>query len=101
MLKKILATLILCLGLCLNLEAKEQVVKHKYHPQNKEELKALIENLEINLGEIDTSKITDMSYLFRESEREDFKGIDTWDTSNVTDMSLAMKISANEFVAMV
>lgn len=56
MTKKILFMLMLCLGLCLNLEAKEQVVKHKYHPQNKAELQALVEDLSVNLGEIDTSK---------------------------------------------
>ncbi|MCH5336708.1 MAG: BspA family leucine-rich repeat surface protein, partial [Campylobacter sp.] len=40
----------------------------------------------MNLGEIDTSKITDMSELFYKSEREDFSGIETWDTSKVTNM---------------
>ena len=36
----------------------------KYHPKTKDELKELIENEAIYLGDIDTSAITDMSYLF-------------------------------------
>lgn len=36
----------------------------KYHPKIKDELKELIENEAIYLGDIDTSTITDMSYLF-------------------------------------
>ena len=57
-----------------------------YHPKTKEELKALVDNESINLGEIDTSKITDMSELFRESTRENFTGIENWDVSNVKNM---------------
>ena len=59
----------------------------KFHPQNKAELEKLIKNQEINLGDIDTSAITDMSDLFYESEREDFSGIESWDVSSVTNMS--------------
>lgn len=85
--KKILIALILCLGLCLSfIEAKEQVLKHKYHPQTREELQALVDDLSVNLGGIDTSKITDMSKLFYFSPRENFSGIETWDTSKVTNM---------------
>lgn len=36
----------------------------KYYPKTKDELKELIENEAIYLGDIDTSAITDMSYLF-------------------------------------
>ncbi|MEI0524983.1 BspA family leucine-rich repeat surface protein [Brachyspira murdochii] len=63
----------------------------KYKPQTKEELKKLVEDKSINLGSIDTSLITDMSELFRSSEREDFSGIETWDVSNVEDMSSMFK----------
>ena len=33
----------------------------KYHPSTKDELKQLVDDDTINLGEIDVSKITDMS----------------------------------------
>ena len=36
----------------------------KYQPKTKEELQELIENESVYLGDIDTSAITDMSYLF-------------------------------------
>ena len=42
---------------------------NKYYPQTKDELKALVDNEDIYLGDIDTSAITDMSKLF-------FKGYD-------------------------
>ncbi|OEZ16272.1 BspA family leucine-rich repeat surface protein [Campylobacter jejuni] len=59
----------------------------KYFPETKEELQALVEDEAIHLGDIDTSKITDMSELFFKSTRKDFSGIETWNTSNVEDMS--------------
>ncbi|TEY00702.1 BspA family leucine-rich repeat surface protein [Campylobacter sp. US33a] len=59
----------------------------RYTPQTKEELKALVKDESINLGDIDTSNITDMSGLFLDSTRKDFSGIESWDTSNVEDMS--------------
>ena len=45
----------------------------KYQPKTKKELKQLIENERIKLGEIDVSLITDMSKLFYASDREDFQ----------------------------
>ena len=59
----------------------------KYCPRDKAELKSLCDNLSVNLGDIDTSRITDMSSLFDSSGRIDYSGIETWDVSNVTDMS--------------
>jgi len=53
--------------------------------KTKKELITLIEN-GTDLSTVDTSKITDMSFLF--AEREAPVGIEGWDTSNVTDMSL-------------
>ncbi len=58
----------------------------KYKPQTKEELKNLVFTDGIKLSCVDTSLITDMSYLFQKSERKDFEGIEEWDTSNVTNM---------------
>ena len=76
--------------------------KHKYFPQNKEELKEIIFELvkahgkEANLNCIDTHAITDMSNLFAVSYVTDprnyeyllgFNGdISEWDVSNVTNM---------------
>ncbi|RDU59239.1 membrane-associated lipoprotein [Helicobacter sp. MIT 14-3879] len=96
----------------------------KYHPQTKEELIKLLQDESIKLDEIDTSKITDMSFLFAnvsddfckgainasESKKEivkkagvnvdsiiyscknpvkrqDFSGIESWDTGKVENMS--------------
>ena len=58
-----------------------------FQPKTKSELKALVDDQRVNLGEIDTSLIADMSELFKESSRIDFSGIETWDVSNVLDMS--------------
>ncbi len=58
----------------------------KYHPETKEELQELVDDPKVYLGEIDTSKITDMYDLFFCSKREDFSGIEKWDVANVTDM---------------
>ena len=55
-------------------------------PKTKSELKALVENPKVNLGEIDTRLITDMSELFVDSTRIDFSGIETWNVSNVKNM---------------
>ena len=58
-----------------------------YTPKTKEELRELVNNLSINLGDIDTSKITNMSYLFHNTPRTDFSGIENWDVSKVRDMA--------------
>ncbi|AEM22424.1 hypothetical protein Bint_1808 [Brachyspira intermedia PWS/A] len=60
---------------------------NKYKPATKEELKNLVFTDGVKLNDVDTSLITDMSYLFHKSERKDFEGIEDWDTSNVDDMS--------------
>ena len=66
---------------------KDFLIERKYHPTTKEELQALCDDESIYLGDIDTSKITDMSNLFYFSNRKDFSGIETWDVSNVVNMS--------------
>ncbi|PPS22988.1 BspA family leucine-rich repeat surface protein, partial [Brachyspira murdochii] len=58
----------------------------KYKPKNKIELRSLIENNNIYLGDIDTSLITDMSYLFRKTNRKEYLGIENWNTENVINM---------------
>ena len=45
----------------------------KYTPKTKKELEGLVNDLSINLGDIDTSKITDMSFLFDDTKRTDFE----------------------------
>ena len=58
-----------------------------YHPKTKDELLTLIDDKSVYLGDIDTSAITDMSGLFRDSNRTDFSGIEYWDVSSVVNMS--------------
>ena len=65
--------------------------KYSCRPTNKDELKKIIddriekEGPDCNLNDIDTSFITDMSYLFKYSN---FTGdISCWNTSKVEDMS--------------
>ena len=70
--------------------------KKTYKPETKEELKVLVDNKSISLGDIDTSKITDMSELFMESFRDDFTGIEKWNVSNVDNMS-CMFLYARKF----
>ena len=72
--------------------AKENVKrKFKYQPVTKEELEQLCRDETVYLGDIDTSKITDMRGLFKgdycNRYNRDFSGIESWDVSNVTDMS--------------
>ena len=59
----------------------------KYKPTTKQELKVLVNDLSIDLGDIDTSLITNMRRLFENTNRTDFSGIENWNVSNVTDMS--------------
>lgn len=59
---------------------------YKYNPETKEELKTLVDNESISLGDINTSKITDMSKLFQYSERDNFTGIEKWNVSKVENM---------------
>ena len=70
---------------------------YNYHPQTSNELKRLIDKLikergnEANLNDIDTSAITDMSYMFYHST---FNGdISNWDVSNVEDMCMMFAYS--------
>ena len=76
-----------------DITASKEIVKRKfkYHPETKEELLKLCRDESVYLGDIDTSKITDMSKLFIGNDEieysRDFSGIELWDVSNVTNMS--------------
>ena len=59
----------------------------KYKPERKWQLSILILDENINLGDIDTSLITDMSDLFAWTKRKDFSGISNWNVSKVKDMN--------------
>ena len=83
-----------------DITASKEIVKRKfkYHPETKAELLKLCRDESVYLGDIDTSKITDMSKLFigndeimyiveNDKYSRDFSGIELWDVSNVTNMS--------------
>ncbi len=79
--------------------------KFKYHPETKEELLKLCRDESVYLGDVDTSKITDMSDLFKGDDyfnlySRDFSGIESWNVSNVTDMSgMFSKSSFNQDIS--
>lgn len=58
----------------------------QFHPTTYEELAELVKDERIHLGDIDTSRIDNMRWLFCDSKRKDFSGIESWDTSNVKNM---------------
>ena len=73
------------------LDITKDYSSYNYQPKDKEELKSLLKQLikergpEGDFNDIDTSLITDMSWLFYKCG--EFNGdISHWNTSNVTDM---------------
>ena len=71
---------------------------YNYHPKTCKELKGLVNKLinergnDADLNDIDTSEITDMSYMFKDSN---FNGdISEWDVSNVKDMHMMFYMSS-------
>lgn len=58
----------------------------KYYPATASELKDLCDDLSVNLGDIDIGLLTSLACIFRGSKREDYSGIETWDTSNILEM---------------
>ena len=77
-----------------NITASKEIVKRKfkYHPETRAELYNLCRDGRVYLGDIDTSKISDMRDLFKRDDyfnrySRDFSGIESWNVSNVTDMS--------------
>lgn len=55
-------------------------------PKNKMELQKLVKLKKQYLGDIDISNIKDLSFLFEDVDRNDFAGIENWDTSHIEDM---------------
>ncbi|WP_086228351.1 BspA family leucine-rich repeat surface protein [Campylobacter sp. P0109] len=75
---------------------KASSAEYKYHPETNEELRELVSHESVKLSEIDISKVSDLSELFKDSQRSDFSGIEEWDVSHVTNMS-GMFQSATSF----
>ena len=80
-------TLKLYITEALHVNKNTKIIEHNYHPKTKHELNELIyrlikdRGLNADLNDIDTSEITDMSYMFFDSK---FNGdISEWDVSNV------------------
>ena len=75
----------------LKINSKSKINQYQYFPKNTDELKEIIVKLidergyDADLNDIDTSKITDMSMLFKHSE---FSGdVSKWNVSNVENMN--------------
>ena len=62
-------------------------ITHTFTPKSKAELQELIKDDSVYLGDIDTSAVTDMSFLFENPNRKDFSGISSWDVSKVENMN--------------
>ena len=79
----------------------DRFYSHQFFPKNKDELRKLLEQLleergpNANLNDIDTSEITDMSYLFSYLNPHNID-ISNWDVGKVTDMSY-MFCDCNKF----
>ena len=89
--KQEMKTLKLYINEALHVNRNTKGNYHNYHPKTKGELIKLVDKLikergeNANLNDIDTSEITDMSFLFHLKR---FNGdISEWNTSNVKDMS--------------
>lgn len=67
----------------------------RYRPVTKKELKFLVQDKFINLGDIDTSLITDMSGMFKNAQSFN-KSLNNWDVFNVEKM-LGMFVGAKKF----
>ncbi|MGX3044771.1 BspA family leucine-rich repeat surface protein [Helicobacter sp. T3_23-1056] len=67
----------------------------KYFPQDKIQLQALVNDFSIDLGDIDTSAITSMAFLFQYSMRPHYNGLEKWDTSSVRDMKFMFRGAAH------
>ncbi len=71
-------------------ESIDRNKKGQYYPATWEELAELVDDENIYLGDIDVSRMTDMSSIFHEHKgeyRKNFSGIEGWDVSHVTNMA--------------
>ena len=83
-------TLKLYITEALHVNKNTKIQTYNYHPKTQQELRKLVKKLikergfDADLNDIDTSEITDMSYVFFELE---FNGnISEWDVSSVENM---------------
>lgn len=53
----------------------------QFHPATYEELAELVKDERIYLGDIDTSRVENMRWLFCDSKRKDFSGIESWNVN--------------------
>ncbi|BEG58251.1 hypothetical protein NHP21005_19390 (plasmid) [Helicobacter sp. NHP21005] len=59
----------------------------RYFPKTREELIELVKDEKVHLGEIDVSAVEDMQWVFYQSPRQNFEGLETWDVSHVKNMA--------------
>ena len=71
-----------------NLKSLTNKKEFKYHPKTKEELQDLANDRSIYLGDIDMSAVSDSSFLFFGSPRneKEFDSIESWGVLHVTNM---------------
>ncbi|WP_086321978.1 BspA family leucine-rich repeat surface protein [Campylobacter devanensis] len=74
---------------------KASSAEYKYHPETNEELRDLVSHESVKLSEIDISKVSIFTNLFKDNKRSDFSGIEEWDVSHVTNMSGMFKGAVN------
>lgn len=58
----------------------------KYAPKNRYELNILLNNEKVTLDEIDISFLSNLDNVFKNSKRQNYKGIEKWDTSKIVSM---------------
>ena len=80
--------------ICERLHINKDIKNYNYHPKTNGELQKLVDKLikergnDADLNDIDTSEITDMSFMFENSKFTGENGdISNWDVSNVKTMT--------------